>query len=92
MLKRMTFTQILKTKRFSFGVMSVLLSLLLLLIGCSSNSSSSQTTSAAATQKIKIGISFPLRIDIGLNGLHTIQLLADDDNSHGGLDIGGQKY
>jgi branched-chain amino acid transport system substrate-binding protein len=80
----------------SFSVMS----------GCTASPTVSSTTPAplssmtqvstpvpvAAGNSVKIGLVFNLSSDVGLDGLHAIQLLADADNQNGGLSIGGQKY
>jgi branched-chain amino acid transport system substrate-binding protein len=49
-------------------------------------------TSPEQPQTLKIGAVFNLGTDIGLDGQKGIELLVNDDNKNGGIDIGGQKY
>ena len=52
----------------------------------------STAASPAAAKTLKIGIAFYLSSSVGLDALHGIQLLAEEDNKNGGIDIGGEKY
>lgn len=46
----------------------------------------------ASTQTLKIGLVQWLGSNTGLEYIKAIELMADEDNNNGGLDIGGQKY
>lgn len=45
-----------------------------------------------ATKTVKIGLVFWFGSDIGLDAMHGMELMADEDNKNGGIDIGGEKY
>ena len=78
---------------------------LLAIAGCSSqkasttSSSSIPTTSAPAAQTtasaaktIKIGYIGWLESGMGIDTLHSIQIMNDKDNQNGGITVGGEKY
>ena len=89
------------------GILLLFLVSGLILTGCSSGTSSTAPSVAsspystggglpppaqAAAKTLKIGVAFALGTSVGLDALHGIQLLVDEDNKNGGIDIGGEKY
>jgi branched-chain amino acid transport system substrate-binding protein len=77
---------------------------ILAMVGCGSNTSSTTSTTQTTTNQItttpvvgetqilKIGMDFSMSQDVGLDAINGIQLLVDNDNANGGLNIGGVNY
>jgi branched-chain amino acid transport system substrate-binding protein len=85
-------------KKVLLGILGIIVIISIILSGCSAkttaptSSTAQPTTPAAAAKTLKIGITFWLGSAVGLDALHGIELMAEEDNKNGGIDIGGEKY
>jgi branched-chain amino acid transport system substrate-binding protein len=78
-------------KKVIIGFLLIVMVAGLILSGCSSSPASSPAPQTGA-KTIKIGVVFNLGTSVGLDALHGIQLMVEEDNKNGGIDIGGEKY
>jgi branched-chain amino acid transport system substrate-binding protein len=81
-------------------LLAVLVMSLLFAFGCSTSqptsspsSAPASTTPVSADSKIlKIGVAVRFGLAWGIDTLHGMELMAEQDNKNGGLSIGGEKY
>lgn len=61
-------------------------------VASSSTTTNTLTTSSATSQTLKIGVVCDFEDGLEIDTLHTIEALADMDNSSGGIQVGGTTY
>jgi branched-chain amino acid transport system substrate-binding protein len=89
--------------KLSFLILAFII-LISLIVSCgkpqSSSISSASTTASASTtntaagpaKTLKLGLVFWLGSDVGLDAVHAIELMVEEDNKNGGITIGGEQY